>query len=64
VGHAQALGRRLEGQVTLDRRRGQDDAADVEGDLVVDILELGGELPDIEAAGSGLRMMRPAGRTR
>ena len=28
----------------------QDDAADVEGDLVVDVLELGGELPDVEAA--------------
>ncbi len=51
VGHAQALGRGLERQAALDRARGQDDAADVEGDLAEDVLELGGELPGVEAAG-------------
>ena len=60
VGHGEALGRRLERQIPVRGRGREDDAADVERNLVVDAAEFAGQLPDVEIAGRGRRFLQIA----
>ena len=51
VGHEDALGRMFQRKMAVGRGGGEDDAPDVEGDLVVNAGQLGGRLPDVQASG-------------